>query len=116
MSGSTIQPKTAFLLFMTALNIATDIPSNIATVEQVAIWCSKVLWTLNPTLNAVEGDNYSQRACQSGEYFIAQVNKTRHVGRISIEVDPAIHTGDLKDWMYAIELSTTPLTAAMKAN
>jgi hypothetical protein len=101
---------------MTALNISTDIPSNITTVEQLNVWTNKCLWTLNPTLNAVEGDNYSQRACQSGEYFIASVNKTRHVGRTSIEMDADLQVGSQKDWMYAKELSTTPLTAAMKAN
>ena len=101
---------------MTALNLATDIPSDITTLEQLNVWTNKCLWTLNPTLNAVEGENYSQRACQSGEYFIASVNKTRHVGRTSIEMAPESQTGALKDWMYAVELSATPLTPAMKAN
>jgi hypothetical protein len=101
---------------MTALNIATDIPSNIATLEQLNMWSNKCLFTLNPTATAVEGDNFSQRACQSGEYPITSVNKIRHIGRVSIELDPAINVGDQKDWMYALELSTTPLSAAMKAN
>jgi hypothetical protein len=101
---------------MTALNIATDIPSNIVTLEQLSVWCSKCLWQLNPSLNAVEGENYSVRAAQSGEYYIASTNKTRHVGRQSIELNPESATGPLKDWMYALELSNVALTGAMKAN
>jgi hypothetical protein len=101
---------------MTALNIATDIPSNIVTLEQLSVWCSKCLWQLNPALNATEGENYSVRAAQSGEFYIAATNKTRHVGRQSIELAPEAATGPLKDWMYAQELSTTALTAAMKSN
>jgi hypothetical protein len=101
---------------MTALNIATDIPTSIVTLEQLAVWCSRCLWQLNPSLNATEGENYTQRAAQAGEFYIAAVNKTRHVGRQSIELSAEYATGPLKDWMYALELSTTALTAAMKAN
>lgn len=101
---------------MTALVINTDIPSSIVTVEQLAVWANKCLWQLNPAVNATEGENYVQRAIQSGEFYIAANNTTRHIGRQSIEMLPEIHTGPLKDWMYAKELSTTALTAAMKAN
>lgn len=101
---------------MTAINLATDIPSNIVTIEQLAVWCNKCLWQLYPAVNAVEGENYTQRAVQSGEFYIASNNTTRHIGRNSIEMLPEMHTGPLKDWMYAKELGAIPLTAAMKAN
>ena len=101
---------------MSALNIATDIPSSIVTLEQLSVWSSRCLWQLNAATNAIEGENYSQRAAQAGEFYIAAVNKTRHIGRQSIEMSPEYQTGPLKDWMYAQELSTTPLTPAMKAN
>lgn len=101
---------------MTALNIATDIPSSIVTLEQLAVWSNKCLWQLYPAINATEGENYTQRAIQSGEFYIAATNTTRHVGRQSIEMVPEMHTGPLKDWMYAKELGTIALTAAMKAN
>jgi hypothetical protein len=101
---------------MTALNLATDIPSAIVTVEQLAVWCGNVLATLNSNLNAVEGENYSQRAAQSGKFYIATSDKTRHIGRQSIELGPDHLIGGSKPWAYALELSTKPLTAAMKAN
>ena len=101
---------------MTALNIATDIPSNITTLEQLALWSGNCLSNLNSNMNAVEGENYSQRAAQSGEFYIAAVDKTRHITRLSIEVTPEHLIGGAKPWQYAVELSTKPLTAAMKTN
>lgn len=101
---------------MTALNKATDIPSDIVTVEQLAVWCAVTLTTINPTLDAVEGQNYAVRAAQAGVYNIAATNKDRFVGRQSIELEANYRTGSKKDWMYAKELSNTPLTAEMKSN
>ena len=101
---------------MTALNIATDIPSNIVTLEQLALWSGNCLSNLNSNLNAVEGENYSQRAAQSGEYYIAAVDKTRHITRLSLEVSADHLIGGAKPWQYALELSPKPLTAAMKSN
>lgn len=101
---------------MTALVIATDIPSDIVTVEQLNMWTNRCLANLNSNVNAVEGENYSQRVAQSGTFYIAATDKFRHVGRTSVELAAEHLTGGLKDWMYAQEISTKPLTAAMKAN
>lgn len=101
---------------MTALNIATDIPSNINTVEKLAVWVSNCLFTLNPSAIAVEGENFSQRSANAGVYFVAATNKTRHVGRNSIELASGYAVGDEKQWFYALPLSDAPLTTAMKTN
>ena len=101
---------------MTALNIATDIPSSIATLEQLAVWASNCLFNLNSNVTAVEGDNYTQRACQAGNYYIASTDKTRHVARTSIEISPDYVIGASKPWAYALTVSDKPLTAAMKSN
>lgn len=101
---------------MTAISLATDIPSNITTLEQLNLWTSRCLANLNSPINAIEGENYTQRAAQSGVFYIAAVDKFRHIGRTSVEISPEHLTGAAKDWMYAVELSTKPLTAAMKAN
>lgn len=101
---------------MTALNIATDIPSQIVTVEQLVIWAGNVLANLNSNVNAVEGENYSQRAAQSGKFYIATVDKNRHIGRQSIELSPDHLIGGAKPWAYALEISQKPLTTAMKSN
>jgi hypothetical protein len=101
---------------MTAINIATDIPSTINTVEQLSAWCSNVLSTLNSNVSSVEGDNYSLRSAQSGNFYIASVDKTRHVGRQSLELAPDYQVGGAKPWSYVMELSQKPLTTAMKSN
>jgi hypothetical protein len=101
---------------MTAIVLATDIPSNIVTLEQLNMWTQRCLANLNSAINATEGENYTQRAAQSGVFYIAAVDKYRHVGRVSVELSADHLTGGLKDWMYAQELSTKVLTTAMKAN
>jgi hypothetical protein len=101
---------------MTALNIATQIPTNIVTVEQLSVWCSNVLFNLNRTVVAAEGVNFSQSVAQAGEFYIASTDQTRHVGRQSIQLDPAYAIGGVKPWMYAEEISQKPLSAAMTSN
>jgi hypothetical protein len=100
---------------MTAVNIATQIPSNIVTVEQLSVWCSKVLSKLNSNITAIEGVNYAQNAAQSGVFYIANSDQTRHIGRQSIELASDHLVGGLKPWMYAQELSQK-LTASMTSN
>ncbi len=101
---------------MTAIVIATDIPSSIVTLEQLNAWSSMCLAELYPAVDAVEGVNASYRAAQSGTFYIAATNEYRHVGRTSLKMQTAHLTGSNKDWMYAEQLGTIPLTAAMKAN
>ena len=99
---------------MTAVNIATDIPSNIVTVEQLSVWCNNCLAALNPSLSVVEGENYSQRAASTGTYYIASTNKYRHIGRVSVEMSlDHLYDGD-KPWLNALPLSDVPLDARMK--
>jgi hypothetical protein len=101
---------------MTALNIATDIPTNINSVEKLSVWCGNVLHTLYPEVSVAEGDNYTQRAAQSNPYYIASANLHRNVARQSIELDPNFAIGASKPWSYAKDLGTKTLTADMKAN
>jgi hypothetical protein len=101
---------------MTALNIATDIPSNIVTLEQLSVWSSKCLANLNSTAVAVEGVNYTQSAAQAATFYIANTDTNQHIGRMSISMDPAYLVGGAKPWIYAKEISTKVLTASMKAN
>lgn len=101
---------------MTALNIATDIPSSINTLEKLMVWGSNCLFNLNQATDEIEGLNYSVRAAQSGNYYIAATDTTRHIGRQSIALLPAYSTGSSKGWSYAVEISTNALTADMKSN
>lgn len=101
---------------MTAINIATDIPSQINTLEKLATWCNLALANINPTMQATEGVGYTERVAQAGNFYVAADNKYRFLGRLSIEMSPDHLAGGSKLWNYAQELSNTPLPAIFKAN
>lgn len=101
---------------MTTINLATDIPSNINTVEKLAAWCSQVLANLNPSATAIEGVGYTERVAQSGIFYVAADNKYRRLIRLSLEISPDFEAGGLKPWQYAQEVSNTPIPAAFKSN
>jgi len=101
---------------MTAINLATDIPSQINTIEKLAAWCSQILANLNPSATAIEGVGYTERVAQSGIFYVAADNKYRRLIRLSLEVSPDFESGNLKPWQYALEVSNTPIPAAFKSN
>ena len=101
---------------MTNINVLTDIPDKIITLEMLHLWTTNCLAALNPTVSAVEGENYVQRAAQAGVFYIASNNKYRHVGRTSIEMLPQHLYDNGKPWLYALPLSSAPLDPLMKLN
>jgi hypothetical protein len=62
---------------MTALNITTDIPSQINTLEKLYVWAGLALANINPSLTAIEGVGYTERCAQAGIYYVAADNKYR---------------------------------------
>lgn len=101
---------------MTALNIQTDIPSQIDTLEKLMVWGARCLTNLNSNVAAIEGENYVQRATSAGVFYIAAVDKTQHIGRQSIQLSADNLISSSKTWATALEISQKPLTAVMKSN
>lgn len=101
---------------MTALNIATDIPSGINTLEKLVAWGSLTLAATNPQLKAVEGTGYQERVAQANPYYIEADNKHRLIGRQSIQLDASYLAGGAKTWTFAQELSSTAIPASFKSN
>lgn len=101
---------------MTAINITTDIPSQINTLEKLAAWCALALSNINPTLEVTEGVGYSERAAQAGIFYVLADNKYRLLGRSSLQMSPDYLAGGAKMWSYTQELSNTPLPATFKSN
>jgi hypothetical protein len=101
---------------MTALNIATDIPTNINTVEKLHVWSGNILHNLYPEISVAEGESYTQRGAQSNAYYIASANLHRQITRTSIELDNGFSIGASKPWSYAKDIGNKSLTADMKAN
>ena len=101
---------------MTALNIATDIPSQIDTVEKLSAWCAGILFAVNPTLTVIEGVSYTERAAQLGRFWVASDAKHREIVRLSLEVSPDHLSGTGKPWTFIQPLSNTAIPASFKGN
>ena len=98
---------------MTAIDISTDIPAQINTLERLAMWSIMALRRVNPTLSVIEvADQSPEKVAQTA---LAQTDdgNIRFVGRVSLEMDP-IYAEDnsTKLWTKALELSNTQLPAA----
>lgn len=101
---------------MTALNVGTDIPSQVDTVEKLAAWCGAVLFAVNPTMTVVEGVGYTERPAQHNNYWVAADSKTRNITRLSLEVSPEHLSGSGKPWTFIQPLSNAAIPATFKEN
>ncbi|MBE8968370.1 glucose-6-phosphate dehydrogenase [Nostocales cyanobacterium LEGE 12452] len=101
---------------MTAINIATDIPSQIGTVEELAAWCAAVLFANYPTMVVTEGVGYTERAAQVGDFWVAAAGKTRKIVRLSLEISPDNLSASGKPWTFVQPLGNTAIPAAFKEN
>ncbi|MEH2139907.1 glucose-6-phosphate dehydrogenase [Nostoc sp.] len=101
---------------MTAINIATDIPSQIDTLEKLHMWSALALFAINPSITVIEGVGYTERAAQAGTFWVQADAKTRGIFRASLEISPDYLSGSNKPWTYAQPISNTALPASFKAN
>lgn len=101
---------------MTAINIATDVPSGIQTMEELAAWVLLSLANINPGLMSTEGVGYIERAAQAGIFFVQSENKYKFLGRVSLDVNPMHLAGGQKTWKYMQPLSNTALPNEFKSN
>jgi len=101
---------------MTAINVATDIPSGINTLEKLAAWACLSLANVNPTVEVIEGVGYVERAAQAGPFFVPSENKHRLLCRLSMQISADYQAGGAKTWSYVQELSNTTLPATFKTN
>lgn len=101
---------------MTTINLTTDIPSAINTLEKLHVWSGLTLANINPSLTAIEGVGYTERVSQAGIFYVAADNKYRALIRGSIQISPDYLAGGAKLWTFAQELSNTAIPAIFKAN
>lgn len=101
---------------MTAINIATQIPSQIDTLEKLHAWSAQALFAINPGLTIIEGVGYTERAAQAGNFWVAADSKTRMICRTSLEVSPDHLSAPGKPWIFVQPLSNTPLPASFSGN
>lgn len=101
---------------MTSLVIATQIPSQIDTVEKLYVWSGLVLANLNPGLTAIEGVGYTERCAQAGVFYVSADNKYRALVRGSIQMSPDYLAGGAKLWTFAQALSNSAIPPIFTSN
>lgn len=100
---------------MTALTLA-NLPSSIATVEQLTAWCGLTLATINPTLAVLEAQDRAE-VCAQINLFQAADGTSRLVVRASLPMDPALtYDRTKKLWLWTKDLSNTSIPAGFLAN
>jgi len=102
---------------MTAINIATQIPSQIVTLEQLGSWVGASLAYLNPATTAIEGPGYTERVAQSSIFYISADNRWRQLIRISLPVSADFQAGGTqKQWMFAQTLTNNAMPTIFTSN
>ena len=100
---------------MTVIDPATDIPSQINTLERLAMWSLMALRRVNPTLSVIEiADSPAEKVAQTA-LVQADDNTIRFIGRVSLEI-PSDYADDntTKLWTKPLEFSNTSLPEAYK--
>jgi hypothetical protein len=101
---------------MSPIAIATQIPSQIDTLEKLYVWAGLALSNINPSLTAIEGVGYTERCAQAGIFYVAADNKYRALIRGSIQVSPDYLAGGAKLWTYAQPLSGSAIPTIFTTN
>lgn len=102
---------------MTALNISTDIPTNINTLEKLAAWAGLAVERCNPTLKILESPDTSPQRVAEAVLIKADDGTNRMIIRISIPISSDYASNStVKFWQNAQPLSDVALPTAYKAN
>ncbi len=106
---------------MTALNLSTDIPSQIDTLERLHAYTALALHNLYKGITYKEAQGTQLDSGLAPLVDISFINAadgtSRMLTRSAIEVDPAYITDtSQKLWMFADELGVTVLPAAFKVD
>ena len=101
---------------MTAINIATDIPTNINTLEKLAAWVGLALARCNGNNTILEQKNSPAERVAAAVLIKADEGSNRLVVRLSIPIADAYPESTQKFWFNALPMSDTALPAAYKTN
>lgn len=101
---------------MTALNLSTDIPSSINTVEKLIVWSNALMSELYQETLVVEAVNVQERVFQYSPFLVTAVDPSiwRVINRSSIELDKNWRRQG-KIWTYAKEVGTIPIPTDFKS-
>lgn len=94
---------------MSSLNIATQIPNTINSLEKIHAWSGIGLSLLYPTLEAVEGPGINERVAQAGTFYVPSDNRYRLLIRSSFVLSPDYLAGGDKMWTYVQDFGNSAL-------
>lgn len=101
---------------MTAINITTDIPTNINTLEKLAAWVGLALSRVNPSVKILENPGADPIRAATSILIKADDGSTRLVVRLSIPVNDNYAESTSKFWFNCEEIDNTALPSAYKTN
>lgn len=102
---------------MTALNIATQIPNQIVTLEQLTVWALLATANLNNAHQFQLADNQPLQPIIQSSHFNDAANQRRAGFIAYLPLDPGYdYDKSKKLWMWANEISTANLSAGFTAN
>lgn len=101
---------------MTAINIATDIPTNINTLEKLAAWVGLALSRCNPSLKILEYPNFEPQRAAEATLIKADDNSYRLVVRLSLPIADNYGESTQKFWFNTLDFSNVALPTAYKTN
>lgn len=101
---------------MTALNISTDIPTGINSLEKLTVWLGTLMAKLNPTKETREVPNADPERCSQSYLIKDDDGVTRVIVRLSIPINADFASSAAKFWTHALDLSNTEIPAAFKTN
>ncbi len=102
---------------MTALTISTDIPTNINTLEKLAVWVGLALERCNPSAKILESPETEPQRVAQAVLIRADDASHRIIVRLSLPVNSGYaENSTVKFWQNALEINTVALPTAYKAN
>lgn len=101
---------------MSAVNIASELPTNLNTVEKIAAWAGLALARCNPSTKVLENPNLPSERVALTALIKADDGSNRLVIRLSLPVDDNYPISTKKFWENVTEISETVLPAAFKTN
>lgn len=102
---------------MTALNITTDIPSNINTLEKLAAWVGLALERCNPSAKLLESPDAEPQRVAQAVLIRADDATHRMIIRLSLPINSGYaENSTVKFWQNATEIDTVALPTAYKTN
>jgi len=92
---------------MSAINIATDVPTRINTVEKLHCWTSDLLHLLNPDVTIEEARGVLERAAQVTPFYASSIDPATWLvtNRHTFKLAAAWNSPGQDRFMHAQELS-----------